>query len=70
MYVIKLIGLYGIKGDAYFRALGSYGFDFVNDIQYATKFTLRADCNHIIAQKDWYCRMYNAADMIIEEVAE
>lgn len=68
MYVIKLIGLYGIKGDAYFRALGSYGFDFVNDIQYATKFTLRAECEQILEYRDGYCKMYNAADMIIEEV--
>lgn len=65
---IKLISLYGMDGDAYFRRLGSYGFDFVNDIQYATKFTLRSECEQILEHKDWYCKMYNAADMIIEEV--
>ena len=62
---IKMVGLYGLNAHAYYRKLGRFGYDLVNDKKYATEFADKAECEKILAYKESYCKQYNAKDMVI-----
>ena len=62
MYAIKLIGLYQIDHNAYYRKQGIYCFDFVNSLYFATKFDSEDDETIVSFRRnsDWYLNQYNA----------
>lgn len=74
-YLVKMINLYSGMGGmvdtgyhAYFRKQGTGGFDFVNASngkQYATRFESREEAQRIVNDKDFYCKMFKAEDMIV-----
>lgn len=71
-YLVKMINLYSGMVDtgyhAYFREQGTGGFDFVNASngkQYATRFESREEAQKVVNDKDFYCKMFKAEDMIV-----
>ena len=65
---VKMVGLYGERDDrspAWYRKLGDC-FDFVGDKKYATDLT-EEQVKEIINSKEFYLRMFNAKDLIVED---
>ena len=64
-FFIKLIGLYHLNHEAYFREIGTGCYDFVNATEYATKFDNLDDCINILQWKAQYLAQYNAKDLVV-----
>lgn len=63
MFIIKMSGLYGDDYSSYFRLQGDSCFDFVNQIEYCTKFENPddPDIKNVLDNDEWYCKLYNAS---------
>lgn len=69
MYVIKMSGLYQMPGiDAYYREIGCYCFQFVPNLELATKYDTPESCAQILNDTDYYLEMYNGQTMSIVSV--
>lgn len=63
--IVKMIGLYGLENQkAYFRKVGKYCFDFVNDKKFASDLS-KEEAEKVMENKDWYLKNYNADIMFI-----
>lgn len=64
---IKMNGLYGDKNcSSYFRSLGDICYDFVGNKKYATDLP-KEQADNILSRSEWYCKQYNATELIAEE---
>lgn len=65
---IVLHNLYGLKNDhkSYFRKRGDGCFDFTGVEEKASELT-KEECEKIKQSEDWYCKMYGASHMTIED---
>ena len=70
MFVV-MHNLYGIKDKnderkVWYKNVGSGCFGFVGDKKYASDMT-KEECEKVIQSSDYYCKMFNASHMSIEE---
>ncbi len=62
---IKMIGLYGMDYEAWYRKQGTECFDFVNDRKYASDLT-KDEVDNILKFSDFYIKQYGAKELVAE----
>lgn len=67
--IIKMENTHGLdNSNAWYQKVGTGCFQFVTDRNLASVLTVE-EAIRVLKHEDWYCKMFNAKRLIIEEVS-